>query len=140
MDCQMPEMDGFEATHAIREADVSTGRKRLIPIIAVTASVLADERAACLAAGMDDVLGKPFRRADLLKMLQKWLPSISPEPKPPFIPMQTVNNSTELCSTEIRHSYDAASSPRRHNCTQKKTAASAAVSLFYPIIESERTA
>jgi signal transduction histidine kinase/CheY-like chemotaxis protein len=74
MDCQMPEMDGFEATHAIREADVSAGRKRLIPIIAVTASVLADERAACLAAGMDDVLGKPFRRADLLKMLQKWLP------------------------------------------------------------------
>jgi signal transduction histidine kinase/CheY-like chemotaxis protein len=82
MDCQMPEMDGFEATRIIRNADVGIGRKRFIPIIAVTASVLADERAACLASGMDDVLGKPFRRADLLKILQKWIPSPATDTPP----------------------------------------------------------
>jgi signal transduction histidine kinase/DNA-binding response OmpR family regulator len=75
MDCQMPEMDGFAATRAIRDADMSAGRKRYVPIVAVTASVLADERAACLESGMDDVLGKPFRRAELMKMLHRWLPS-----------------------------------------------------------------
>lgn len=75
MDCQMPEMDGFDATRAIRDADMSAGGKRFVPIVAVTASVLADERAACLECGMDDVLGKPFRRAELMKMLHRWLPA-----------------------------------------------------------------
>lgn len=77
MDCQMPEMDGFEATRIIRGADMNAGRKRFVPIVAVTASVMADERAACLQCGMDDVLGKPFRKAELMKMLQKWLPATS---------------------------------------------------------------
>lgn len=75
MDCQMPEMDGFAATRIIRDADNNAGRKRYIPIIAVTASVLADERAACMECGMDDVLGKPFRRAELLDILRRWLPT-----------------------------------------------------------------
>jgi len=59
MDCQMPEMDGFAATRAIRDADMSAGRKRYVPIVAVTASVLADERAACMECGMDDVQAIP---------------------------------------------------------------------------------
>ncbi len=71
MDCQMPDMDGFEATRQLRARET---RDQHIPIIAVTASVLADERAACLACGMDDVLSKPFRRADLIALLQRWLP------------------------------------------------------------------
>lgn len=80
MDCQMPEMDGFAATRLIRDADNNAGRKRYIPIVAVTASVLADERAACMESGMDDVLGKPFRRAELLDILRRWLPITGTRP------------------------------------------------------------
>jgi CheY-like chemotaxis protein/two-component sensor histidine kinase len=72
MDCQMPEMDGFEATTRYREHE-KIHRLARIPIVAVTASVLSDERAACLASGMDDVLAKPFKRKELAAMLERWL-------------------------------------------------------------------
>jgi CheY-like chemotaxis protein len=67
MDCQMPVMDGFEASRSIRHARV------LQPaIIAVTANALVGERQKCLEAGMDDYLSKPFRAAQLVSMIQKW--------------------------------------------------------------------
>lgn len=72
MDCQMPEMDGFEATQLFREYEKKQGLPR-VPIVAVTASVLNDERAACLASGMDDVLAKPFKRKELATTLERWL-------------------------------------------------------------------
>jgi CheY-like chemotaxis protein len=73
MDCQMPEMDGFEATTRFRQHEKIQGLPR-VPIVAVTASVLNDERAACLACGMDDVLAKPFKRKELAAMtLERWL-------------------------------------------------------------------
>ncbi|HQV22166.1 MAG: response regulator [Moraxellaceae bacterium] len=72
MDCQMPEMDGFEATLLFREFEKQQGLPR-VPIVAVTASVLNDERAACLASGMDDVLAKPFKRKELATTLERWL-------------------------------------------------------------------
>ncbi|GAM74256.1 probable sensor/response regulator hybrid [Vibrio ishigakensis] len=66
MDCRMPEMDGFEATTKLRE------RAFKRPIIALTASTTKTERALCFDSGMDDVLTKPYRAADLLHLLTKW--------------------------------------------------------------------
>lgn len=75
MDCQMPEMDGFEATHAIRLAETTTGRH--IPIIGLTAHAMEGDRDRCISAGMDDYLSKPTSLDKLSKMLAKWVPEIS---------------------------------------------------------------
>jgi len=73
MDCAMPEMDGFDATRAIRELE--KGSEARIPIVALTASALDSDRQICFDAGMDDYLSKPFRKDDLLRMLAKWAPA-----------------------------------------------------------------
>ena len=70
MDCLMPEMDGFEAARAIRAAEGGTGRH--IPIIALTASAMAEDRERCLAAGMDDYLTKPLTKGALIEALERW--------------------------------------------------------------------
>jgi CheY-like chemotaxis protein len=72
MDCQMPELDGFAATRAIRDAESGTGRR--IPIIALTASAMEADRERCEAAGMDAFLTKPIKRQDLVELLERWLP------------------------------------------------------------------
>jgi CheY-like chemotaxis protein/HPt (histidine-containing phosphotransfer) domain-containing protein len=74
MDCQMPEMDGLEATRLIREAELRDNGKARIPIIAVTAYTTPGERERCLDAGMDDYLAKPFDQEELRAMLRRWLP------------------------------------------------------------------
>lgn len=71
MDCQMPGMDGFEATHRIRKQETNTGRH--IPIIAMTANAMEGDRDKCIASGMDDYLSKPFETEVLRQMLQKWI-------------------------------------------------------------------
>jgi two-component system sensor histidine kinase/response regulator len=71
MDCHLPELDGFNATRQIRQNEMATRTPRT-PIVAVTAEVLTDSRARCLAAGMDDCLTKPIRRSELEDALKRW--------------------------------------------------------------------
>jgi CheY-like chemotaxis protein len=73
MDVQMPEMDGFEATEAIRKTETGTGAPRL-PIIAMTAHAMKGDRERCLEHGMDDYIAKPVQPDALLDALEKWLP------------------------------------------------------------------
>jgi len=72
MDCQMPEMDGFEATRSIRDRN-STVRDHDVPVIAMTANAFPEDRARALACGMNDFLAKPVDRSALAAMLAKWL-------------------------------------------------------------------
>jgi signal transduction histidine kinase/CheY-like chemotaxis protein len=71
MDCNMPVMDGYEASRQIRQS----GRWPQLPIIALTANAMPEERERCRAAGMSDYLAKPFRRAELVSLLEQWLPA-----------------------------------------------------------------
>ncbi|MDF2447355.1 MAG: multi-sensor hybrid histidine kinase [Moraxellaceae bacterium] len=74
MDCNMPRMDGFAASRAIREEERGS---RHVPIIAMTAAAYEGDRERCLAAGMDDYLAKPVRMNELARMLAAWLPQRS---------------------------------------------------------------
>lgn len=67
MDCQMPEMDGFEATRHLR------ARGLRMPVVALTANAMAGDREHCLAQGMNDYLCKPFTREALAQLLQRWI-------------------------------------------------------------------
>jgi CheY-like chemotaxis protein len=83
MDCQMPVMDGFEATRRIRASAHSA-----IPIVAVTAGAMTDDRNRCLSEGMNDYLPKPVELAQLEDVIEKWLPESGrpdgpPAPRPP---------------------------------------------------------
>ena len=70
MDCQMPDMDGFEAARQIREEE--TGSTRRVPIIAMTANAMQGDREKCLAAGMDDYITKPINPKQLKQILEQW--------------------------------------------------------------------
>jgi signal transduction histidine kinase/CheY-like chemotaxis protein/HPt (histidine-containing phosphotransfer) domain-containing protein len=72
MDCQMPRMDGFEATRAIRIEEQSSQTKSPIHIVALTANAMRGDREKCLAAGMNDYLSKPIQRQELQAVLERW--------------------------------------------------------------------
>jgi len=79
MDCQMPEMDGYQATRAIRlredEVRARGGEARRVPIVALTASAMTGDRERCLAAGMDDYVAKPFNKEQLREQIRRWAKS-----------------------------------------------------------------
>ncbi|HJV80033.1 response regulator [Noviherbaspirillum sp.] len=95
MDCDMPVMDGFEATQTIRSLQ---GNGRRTPIVALTASTAQDERDKCLASDMDDFISKPIRPQLLQETLARWLPAhAAAEPEPMAAP----------CADELEYVHDA---------------------------------
>jgi signal transduction histidine kinase/CheY-like chemotaxis protein len=101
MDCQMPEMDGFEAAAAIRLDEADRGPR--LPIIALTANAVAGDRERCLAAGMDDYLSKPYTRAQLHDVLGRWLqraagPAIGDDTSPAAVPHAPVIDTAAVDS------------------------------------------
>ncbi|MFT3816314.1 MAG: response regulator [Rubrivivax sp.] len=92
MDCQMPVMDGYAASRAIRDWEDGLGEPTRVPIVALTANALVGDAEACLAAGMDDHLAKPYTRKQLAAKLARWLgadrllrpaePDAAPAPAP----------------------------------------------------------
>lgn len=73
MDCQMPEMDGFEATKKIRELERTSDLKVFPKIIAMTANASSEDRTECLKMGMDDYISKPIRIDELRRLIDKWI-------------------------------------------------------------------
>ena len=81
MDCQMPVMDGFTATRRIRESELQSGHGKRLPIIALTANVMSEDRENCLAAGMDAHLSKPIEPAQLIDCLSRYLKPLDQRPQ-----------------------------------------------------------
>jgi PAS domain S-box-containing protein len=108
MDCQMPEMDGYEAVGRIRSLGVP-GKD--LPVIAMTAHVMAEDRERCLAAGMDGYLGKPIRKDELAAILAQWSSgginknreqAAAPKKKTPNLACQTLAEQVGLEEKDYR--------------------------------------
>ncbi|MBI3557652.1 MAG: response regulator [Deltaproteobacteria bacterium] len=93
MDCQMPEMDGYEATMRLREREATAGGH--LPTIAMTANAMAGDREKCLEAGMDDYVTKPIEGTQLDEILQKWLKYKPTEASRKVIPIKSARSRTE---------------------------------------------
>jgi CheY-like chemotaxis protein/HPt (histidine-containing phosphotransfer) domain-containing protein len=111
MDVQMPLMDGFEATRAIRQRE---RRVRHTPVVAMTAHAMKGDRERCIAAGMDDYLSKPIRLQEILNVIDRWagrsvLPApagempLAPEGEPPFdfARLDSMSGGDEVFAAEL---------------------------------------
>lgn len=92
MDCQMPEMDGYQTTRTIRKQETRTGKR--IPIIAMTAHAIEGNRDECIAAGMDDYVSKPIDPVQLKSILDKWLPQQEP------------SRGSQVITSELKQIYE----------------------------------
>ena len=77
MDCMMPDMDGYDATRAIRAWEKQTQARHALPIIALTANAMSGDRERCLESGMNDYLAKPIIATQLSQMIERWRPVIT---------------------------------------------------------------
>ncbi|MFN7451390.1 MAG: response regulator [Alphaproteobacteria bacterium] len=100
MDCQMPVMDGFEATRRIREL-MQHGGVRHVPIIALTANAMLGDREQCLAAGMQDYLTKPIKKIQIVSALSQWLKPVHSARGPDSVP----HKLAEGFDLEVLYSY-----------------------------------
>src|SRR5262245_19141210 len=105
MDCQMPHMDGFEATQAIRELEkqrgvAGPGCPAHLPSIALTANAIEGDRERCLAAGMDEYVSKPIDPADLIQKLDQFVSLTAPK-TPGAIAMTRSSTSTPSSNSAI---------------------------------------
>ena len=112
MDCQMPEVDGYEATMMIRKEESERGGH--IPIIAMTASAMKGDRENCIASGMDDYLSKPVGQNELLVILEKWMPQAHWSKASMQKPKETKTNGrkTPIDLSSLAELYGAEDLPR----------------------------
>ena len=82
MDCQMPVMDGYAATLEIRQAEGQGTSRGRVPIVAMTANALSEDREQCFAVGMDDFISKPVMLDVLKSIIDKWCPERDSNPRP----------------------------------------------------------
>ncbi len=116
MDCQMPVMDGYEATCKIRDAE-SKVLNHAVPIIAMTANVMQGDREKCLQAGMNDYISKPIDRDDLAQLLTKWLPEKIEAMKsiklPPTEDTVATRNDTDASIQDIKSNQEVTKSDKQ---------------------------
>jgi PAS domain S-box-containing protein len=105
MDCQMPVMDGFTATRRIRELERQSGRGKRLPIIALTANVMSEDRENCLAAGMDAHLGKPIEPAQLIDCLGRYLKSEAERPAVDMTALREITGGDEEFERELMETF-----------------------------------
>ncbi len=136
MDCQMPVMDGFEATKKIREYETDHADKGKVAIVALTADILDDTRSLCLASGMDDFLLKPIKPDKLKATSDKWVKSTMPKVAPPAAVAKQIAAASGKKNGEVAGAADRPSDERLLNVEAlKKSFSEAEIAMLLGLVE-----